>query len=95
VPSPSIDWTIAAGADVPIEERSGDEVRRVAGRAPGGGAPAEVELVPAATAVANPAFDVTPRRLVTGLVTELGVCAASPEGLRSLFPDPSGPEPAP
>ena len=86
VPSPSIDWSIASGAEVPIEERSGDEVRRVAGRAPGGGAPAAIEIVPAATAVANPAFDVTPRRLVTGLVTERGVCAASPEGLRALFP---------
>jgi methylthioribose-1-phosphate isomerase len=93
VPSPSIDWAIAAGADVPIEERSGDEVRRIAGRAPGGGAGAvaEVELVPAATAVANPAFDVTPRRLVTGLVTERGVCAASAQGLCGLFPDaPAG-----
>ena len=85
VPSPSIDWSIAAGADVPIEERGGDEVRRIAGRAPGGG-PAEIEIVPATTAVANPAFDVTPRRLVTGLVTERGVCAASAEGLRALFP---------
>ncbi len=96
VPSPSIDWSIAAGADVPIEERSGDEVRRVTGRAPGGGAAAagaelaELELVPATTAVANPAFDVTPRRLVTGLVTERGVCAASPEGLRALFPEAPG-----
>jgi methylthioribose-1-phosphate isomerase len=95
VPSPSIDWSIAAGADVPIEERGGDEVRRVTGRAPGGGAPAEIELVPAATAVANPAFDVTPRRLVTGLVTERGVCAASPEGLRALYPERSGPEAGP
>jgi methylthioribose-1-phosphate isomerase len=86
VPSPSIDWSIAAGADVPIEERAGDEVRRVTGRAPGGGA-AEIELVPATTAVANPAFDVTPRRLVTGLITERGVCAASPDGLRALFPE--------
>jgi methylthioribose-1-phosphate isomerase len=87
VPSPSIDWSLAAGADVPIEERSGDEVRRVTGRACGGGDPAEIELVPAATAVANPAFDVTPRRLVTGLVTERGVCAASAGGLRGLFPE--------
>ncbi len=87
VPSPSIDWSIAAGADVPIEERGGDEVRRIVGRAPGGAATAEIELVPAATAVANPAFDVTPRRLVTGLITERGVCEASAEGLRALFPE--------
>ena len=96
-PSPSIDWTIEAGADVPIEERSGDEVRRVAGRGPGG-EPAAIELVPAATAVANPAFDTTPRHLVTALVTERGVCAASAEGLAALFPEraaPKAPETAP
>jgi methylthioribose-1-phosphate isomerase len=86
VPSPSIDWSIGDGADVPIEERSGEEVRRVTGRARGGES-AELELVPAATAVANPAFDVTPRRLVTGLVTERGVCEASADGLRALFPE--------
>lgn len=90
VPSPSIDWSIADGAGVPIEERGGGEVRRVTGRLAGGdgaGRVAEVELVPATTAVANPAFDVTPRRLVTGLVTERGVCAATREGLASLFPE--------
>jgi methylthioribose-1-phosphate isomerase len=88
VPSPSIDWGIAEGADVPIEERGGDEVRRITGRPRAGGADAvEVELVPPTTAVANPAFDVTPRRFMTGLVTERGVCAASLEGLRSLFPE--------
>jgi methylthioribose-1-phosphate isomerase len=86
VPSPSIDWAIASGADVPIEERSGDELRRVRGILDGGGA-GEVQIVPATTAVANPAFDVTPRRLVTGLVTERGVCAASPDGLAALFPE--------
>ena len=48
---------------------------------------AEVELVAAGSAVANPAFDVTPRGLVTGLVTERGICAASADGLRSLFPE--------
>jgi len=87
-PSPSIDWTIARGADIPIEERSAAEVRRIAGQRDG--AVAEVELVPAATPVANPAFDVTPARLVTGLVTERGVCAASQEGLRALFPERAG-----
>jgi methylthioribose-1-phosphate isomerase len=94
VPSPSIDWSIADGADVPIEERGGGEVRRIAGRLVGGDGGgfasdfvAEVEIVPPATAVANPAFDVTPRRLVTGLVTERGLCAASREGLASLFPE--------
>ena len=50
------------------------------------GAPASVRLVDAGTAVGNPAFDVTPARLVTGFITERGTCAATPEGLRSLFP---------
>ncbi|HWO24263.1 MAG TPA: S-methyl-5-thioribose-1-phosphate isomerase [Kofleriaceae bacterium] len=86
VPSTSIDWSIADGAEVPIEERSGDEVRRVTGRPPGGSRPVAIELVPAQTAVANPAFDVTPRRLMTGLITERGVCAATAGGLAALFP---------
>jgi len=77
VPSPSIDWRAHAPRDIPIEERGGDEVRRIAG----------VTVVPEASAVANPAFDVTPRRLMTGLVTERGIAAASPEGLRALFPE--------
>jgi len=77
VPSPSIDWTLDDGAAIPIEERSGDEVRFAFGR----------EVVPAGSAVANPAFDVTPRRLVTGLVTERGVAPASADGLRVLFPE--------
>ena len=77
VPSPSIDWTLDDGQAIPIEERSGDEVRFIAGR----------EVVPATSPVANPAFDVTPRRLVTGLVTERGVAPASADGLRVLFPE--------
>lgn len=75
VPSPSIDWTLDDGAQIPIEERSGDEVRFIAGR----------EVVPAGSPVANPAFDVTPRRLMTGLVTERGV--TTPGDLRVLFPE--------
>ena len=77
VPSPSIDWRASGPADIPIEERGGDELRTIAG----------VTVVPAGSAVANPAFDVTPRRLVTGLITERGVSAASPEGLRAMFAD--------
>ncbi|MBL9018781.1 MAG: S-methyl-5-thioribose-1-phosphate isomerase [Myxococcales bacterium] len=77
VPSPSIDWTLDDGAAIPIEERSGDEVRFIAGR----------EVVPPGIPVANPAFDVTPRRLVTGLVTERGVAPATADGLRVLFPE--------
>ena len=80
-PSPSIDWTIANGADIPIEERSGDEVRTILGRT--GDALARLELVPATTAVCNPAFDVTPAKFVTGLITERGI--ATPGELAALF----------
>jgi methylthioribose-1-phosphate isomerase len=83
-PSPSIDWTMAEGRDVPIEERSADEVRRITGRTPAG----EVTTVEIAQSpVANPAFDVTPRRLVTAIITERGVCPASRAGLAGLFPE--------
>jgi methylthioribose-1-phosphate isomerase len=78
VPSATFDWTLAAGDAVPIEERDSDEVLR-----PGPGEP----IAPEETAVANPAFDVTPGRLLTGLITERGVCAASAAGLGELFRD--------
>ena len=85
-PSPSIDWTVDDGATIPIEERSGDEVRWVAGT-DAAGAPAKVALVGAGTAVANPAFDVTPARLVTSIITERGVTPATAAGLAALFPE--------
>jgi methylthioribose-1-phosphate isomerase len=84
VPSPTIDWSIDDGlAQIPIEERSGDEVRVVPGLDERG-APAQVRIAGAATRVSNPAFDVTPAHLVTGIVTERGVVA--PGELRALFP---------
>ena len=86
VPSPSIDWTVGEPAEIPIEERGADEVRFVAGR-DAGGAAARVEVVPPGSAVANAAFDVTPRRLVTGLVTERGIAPATADGLATLFPE--------
>jgi methylthioribose-1-phosphate isomerase len=85
-PSASIDWTLEDAGDIPIEERDGREVAAIAGLAPGGRR-VEVRLVPEKSPVANPGFDVTPARLVTALVTERGICAASREGLRRLFPD--------
>jgi methylthioribose-1-phosphate isomerase len=75
VPSPTIDWTLADGDGIPIEERDGDEILYPSGRA---------AIAPAGTVVANPAFDVTPARLLSGLITERGVCA--PGALRTLFP---------
>ena len=87
VPSPSIDWTLDDGVrDIPIEQRDGAEVSRITGRL-ANGAIASVEIVPAGTATANYAFDVTPARLVSGLITERGVCEASAAGLLSLFPE--------
>jgi methylthioribose-1-phosphate isomerase len=85
-PYTTIDWTLERGSDIPIEERDGDELRRVTGRARDG-ALCQVEILPAGSPVANPAFDVTPAELVTSLVTERGVCDASAAGLRSLYPD--------
>ena len=84
VPSPTIDWAIddALGA-IPIEDRSGDEVRTVRGRT--GAGVSEVEIVGSDTPVANPAFDVTPAQLVTGIITERGV--AIPSELSRLFPE--------
>jgi methylthioribose-1-phosphate isomerase len=87
LPSPSIDWTIRDGvAEIPIEERGADEVRLVRGLGPDG-KPSSVLVTPQDSPVANPGFDVTPARLVTGLVTERGVCAASANGLAQLFPE--------
>ncbi|HKU54322.1 MAG TPA: S-methyl-5-thioribose-1-phosphate isomerase [Rhizomicrobium sp.] len=85
LPSSTIDWTIADGRDIPIEERSQDEVLKMAGRLPDGSVTV-VEIAAPGSGAANPGFDVTPARLVTGFITERGTCAATAEGLRSLFP---------
>ncbi len=87
LPSPTIDWTVADGVrEIPIEERDGDEVTKVWGKLADGSV-AQVQICPDATSGGNPAFDVTPGRLVSGLITERGVCAASPQGLAGLFPE--------
>jgi methylthioribose-1-phosphate isomerase len=85
LPSPTIDWTVRDGRDIPIEERSGAEVAEVTGMVDG--AVVRARVVSPGSAVANPAFDVTPARLVTGLITERGTVPASEQGLRSLFRD--------
>ena len=87
LPSPTIDWSIEDGRD---ESRSRSATRARSPRSPAGfptAAVARVRLTPEGSPAANPAFDVTPARLVTGLITERGVCAASREGLLSLFPE--------
>jgi methylthioribose-1-phosphate isomerase len=87
LPSSTIDWTLEDGVrDVPIEERGAREVTHVRGRA-GDGRLLEVEVVAPGSAVANPAFDVTPARLVTGIITERGVAPASRVGLLELYPE--------
>jgi methylthioribose-1-phosphate isomerase len=85
LPSATIDWTLQSGRDIPIEERSQDEVLKMQGRLPDGSVTV-VEIAAPGSGAANPGFDVTPARLVTGLITERGTCEATPEGLRSLFP---------
>jgi methylthioribose-1-phosphate isomerase len=87
LPSPTIDWTLRDGlAEIPIEERDGHEVTHVQGKL-ADGFTGEVQISPDSTTARNPAFDVTPARLVTGLITERGIAAASPDGLAALFPD--------
>jgi methylthioribose-1-phosphate isomerase len=87
LPHTTIDWTLQDGvAGVPIEERDPAEVTRIQGRADDGRL-IQVQVTPDGAAAANFAFDVTPARLLTGLITERGVCAASREGLLSLYPE--------
>ena len=86
LPSPTIDWTITDGvAEIPIEERDARETTHIQGTRKNGTL-GEVQVTPEGTPGGNPAFDVTPNRLVTGLITEKGICNASEEGLSGLFP---------
>ncbi len=86
LPSTTIDWNSRDGiAEIPIEERDPDEVSNVYGIA--NGKATVVRTTAPNTAVSNYAFDVTPARLVTGLITERGICDASEGGLLSLFPE--------
>jgi methylthioribose-1-phosphate isomerase len=87
LPGPTIDWTLRDGlADIPIEERDAEEVTRVSGINQKGELQS-VAITAAHISARNFAFDVTPARLVTGLVTERGVCAASEAGLLGLYPE--------
>ena len=80
-PSPSIDHNVSDGlAEIPIEERAGNEVATMTGRTADGRIET-VRIVPDGSRVANYAFDVTPARLITGLITERGVVAAAREAL--------------
>jgi methylthioribose-1-phosphate isomerase len=87
LPGPTIDWTILDGvADVPIEQRDPQEVTHLTGLG-SDGAITTIAIAPPDSPAANYAFDVTPARLVTGLITERGVAQASEEGLAALYPE--------
>lgn len=85
LPSTSFDWAIRDGSEIPIEERGAEEVKRADGSY--NGQMLEVSIAPEESPAANYGFDVTPRRLVTGLITERGVCKADEESILKLFPE--------
>ena len=90
LPGPTIDWHMDDGVNgIPIEQRDAHEVTHMAGRN-ARGLVESVQITPDGVSACNYAFDVTPARLVTGLVTERGVCEASEAGLMSLFPERKG-----
>jgi methylthioribose-1-phosphate isomerase len=92
LPSSSFDWTMRDGLrEIPIEQRGDEEVKFADGLA--GNARVEVLVSPASTPAANFAFDVTPARLVTSLITERGICQPSEDSILSLFPEHSGARP--
>lgn len=94
LPGATIDWSISDGLkEIPIEEREASEVLRVVGRADDGRVVA-VAVTPDGTRAANFAFDVTPARFVSALITERGVCAASEAGLAGLYPEMTRSQPA-
>jgi methylthioribose-1-phosphate isomerase len=86
LPSPTIDFNVSNGKDVPIEQRGADEVATMTGRTADGRIET-VRIVPEGSPVANYAFDVTPARLVTGLITERGVLKAERAALAAAFPE--------
>jgi methylthioribose-1-phosphate isomerase len=87
LPSTTVDWTVHDGVkEIRIEERDGEEVIKVWGKLDDGTV-GQVQICPDGSPASNPAFDITPARLVTGLITERGVCEASAKGLAQLFPE--------
>ena len=89
LPSSSIDFTMKDGVrEIPIEQRGGEEVTWMEGLLENG-LPGKVYIINPSSPVVNYGFDVTPSRYVTGLITERGICPATEEGIRSLFPDMS------
>lgn len=86
LPSSTIDWNVRNGVrEIPIEERNQNEVKYIRGAI--NGEMKDVLICPESTQASNYGFDVTPARLVTGLITERGICTATEEGLLHLFPE--------
>jgi len=86
LPPSTIDWSMTDGFAIPIEDRGPEEVLVMSGRLPDGSV-VTVDIAAPGSPAANPAFDITPARLVTGFITERGCCHASPDGLLSLYPE--------
>ncbi len=86
LPHSTIDWSLMDGFEIPIEERGAEEVTQMTGRDEQGDI-VTIDTAAPGSPAANPGFDVTPARLVTGLITERGVCEASHEGLLGLYPE--------
>lgn len=87
LPSSTFDWELSDGFAIPIEERSPSEVTSMSGLRCNETSETSIALTPQGCSAANPAFDVTPRHLVTGLITERGICEANEEAIALLFPD--------
>jgi methylthioribose-1-phosphate isomerase len=91
LPGSTVDWALRDGVrDIPIEERAASELATISGRMADGSV-VSIEIYPAGSPALNIAFDVTPARLVSSLITERGVCAASEAGLLSLYPERRAP----
>ena len=84
LPSSTIDWNIKNPKDIPIEERSSDELSKIDGIDEDGKIK-KVQIYPNKSKALNLAFDVTPAKYITGLITEKGICEATEEGLNNLF----------
>ena len=84
LPSSTIDWKIKNTKDIPIEERSSEELSKIDGIDENGNIK-RVQIYPNKSKAMNLAFDVTPAKYITGLITEKGICEASEKGLKNLF----------
>jgi methylthioribose-1-phosphate isomerase len=87
LPSSSFDWSVRDGSEIPIEQRDAGEVKNIEGWREG--RQVEVSLAPSDSAAANFGFDITPARLVTGLITERGICQPNEQSILSMFPNQS------